>query len=232
MHDVPRAITYLQHAARTDQVRSAHREARHTSVAPLPCSSRPGWSNATARSRAPDGTVLIATQVWISEVELLLARASCAGGPAVRAAIRRPCGVCGSTTSIRSAFERETADALSIAQRSDRQTALLQAHHAQWATMFPLGTWRPCEDYAERGIALYPGPPRRARSLRAHVRAGVPELSARAARPVARDGRPRYRRSIAHALQLAHPFSLALALAFAAFVRQRVAIRSRRGSGP
>ena len=233
-HDVPRAITYLQHAARTDQVRSAHREAKaHLSRALALLESQPESVERDEREvalRIGLGTVLIATQGF--------------GSPEVESCYSRARELCRRPSSARERFAvlwglwlyyldhgplsstRETADALSdLAQQSDHSGALLQAHHAQWATMFLAGDMAATEDYAERGIALY-DPDRHAvlaATYGAHDAGGCARnFKARAAVLAGRTATAvrAIDESIAHARELAHPFSLALALAFAAFVHQ------------
>ena len=233
-HDVPRAITYLQHAARTDQARSAHREAKtHLSRALELLESQPESVERDEREvalRIGLGTVLIATQGF--------------GSPEVESCYSRARELCRRPGSARDRFAvlwglwvyyldhgplssaREIADELSdLAQRSEDSGALLQAHHAQWPTMFSAGDMAATEDYAERGIALYDaerhaalaatygghdaGVCARMFKARAAVLGGRTETAVRA-----------IDESIAHARELAHPFSLALALAFAAFVHQ------------
>ena len=233
-HDVPRAITYLHHAARTDQVRSAHREAKtHLSRALELLESQPESVERDEREvalRIGLGAVLIATQGF--------------GSPEVESCYSRARELCKRPGSARERFavlwglwvyyldhgplssSREIADELSeLAQRSGDSGALLQAHHAQWATMFSAGDMAATEDYAERGIALYDA--ERHAALAASYGGHDAGVCARnfKARAAVLGGRTETAvraidESIAHARELAHPFSLALALAFAAFVHQ------------
>ena len=51
---------------------------------------------------------------------------------------------------------RELAEVLSnMAQGQHDSALILQAHHAQWTTEFYFGEFTACQDYTERGIALY-----------------------------------------------------------------------------
>lgn len=50
----------------------------------------------------------------------------------------------------------ERADALlSLAQRLDDRSLLMQAHHCEWATLFHLGDHRACCEHVAEGLALY-----------------------------------------------------------------------------
>jgi predicted ATPase len=51
---------------------------------------------------------------------------------------------------------RELADRLlAIAERAGDQSLLLEAHHAQWTTLYCLGEWRSVLEHTAQGLALY-----------------------------------------------------------------------------
>jgi hypothetical protein len=119
---------------------------------------------------------------------------------------------------------REIADEMSeLARQAPDSVHVLQAHHAQWPTMFLLGDMAATEDYTARGIAVYdcerhaalalrygahdPGVCARMFRARASVLAGRTQTSMRLSQE-----------AVALAHELAQPFTLSLALAFAAFV--------------
>jgi DNA-binding winged helix-turn-helix (wHTH) protein/tetratricopeptide (TPR) repeat protein len=232
--DAGKAITYLQHAATIDQLRNAHREAHaHLRRALELLDTQPPSRERDEREvalRIALGSVLVATHGFgAPEVEgaYSRARALCRGlggtarsfpalwGLWVYYLDRGPLDTC-----------REIADSLSgLAHESNESDLVLQAHHAQWATMFSAGDMAATEDYARKGIALYDGSRHAAHAstygahdacvcawnfaARAAVLTGRAETAVRSSDE-----------AIAHARELGHPFTLALALVFAAFVHQ------------
>jgi DNA-binding winged helix-turn-helix (wHTH) protein/predicted ATPase len=233
-HDTPHAITYLQHAARIDTHRSAHREARaHLQRALTLLEAQPASAERDVRELellTALGAVLIAIQGFGSpEVESCYSRArelgTRVGTPAQRFPVLWGLWVYyldhGPLTTT-----REIADSLSgLAQQSKDSGDVLQAHHAQWATMFSLGEIAATEDFAARGIAVYE--PERHASMAAKYGAHDACVCAKnfVARAAVLAGRTAFAarmsdEAIAHARELAHPFSIALALIFAAFMHQ------------
>jgi DNA-binding winged helix-turn-helix (wHTH) protein/predicted ATPase len=233
-HDLERAITYLRHAAGIDQARSAHREAHaHLRRALELLEAQPPSLERDEREvalRIGLGGVLVATHGF--------------GAPEVESCYSRARELCGRLGSTGQSFpvlwglwlyyldrgpldtSRELADGLSsLADKLGDPSLALQAHHAQWATMFSLGDMAATAEHARHGIALYDS----------HQHAGMesaygshdPGVCAHnfAARAAVLGGDPRTavqasERGIAQARELGHPFSLALALVFAAFTRQ------------
>lgn len=233
-HDLERAITYLQHAAGIDQARSAHREAQaHLRRALELLEAQPPSRERDEREvalRIGLGSILVATHGF--------------GTPEVESSYSRARELCGPLGSTRQSFpvlwglwlyyldrgpldlSREIADGLSaLADKLGDSSLALQAHHAQWATMFSLGDLAATAEHARRGSALYdshqhagmtsaygshdPGVCAQNFTARAAVLIGDTRLAVQASE-----------RGIAHARELGHPFSLALALVFAAFTRQ------------
>jgi DNA-binding winged helix-turn-helix (wHTH) protein/predicted ATPase len=233
-HDVLRAITYLQHAARIDTHRSAHREAHaHLQRALMLLEGQGPSAERDLRElelRTALGAVLIAIQGFGSpEVESCYSRARELGSRVGTAAQRFPVlwGLWvyyldhGPLTTA-----REIADSLSgLAQRSHDSGDVLQAHHAQWATMFSLGEIAATEDFAAKGIAIYDA--ERHAPLAAKYGAHDACVCAKnfVARAAVLAGRTAFAarmsdEAIAHARELGHPFSIAPALIFAAFMHQ------------
>jgi DNA-binding winged helix-turn-helix (wHTH) protein/predicted ATPase len=232
--DVPRAITWLQHAARIDTHRSAHREAHvHLQRALMLLEGQPPSAERDLRElelRTALGGVLIAIQGFGSpEVESCYSRArelgTRVGTPAQCFPVLWGLWVYyldhGPLTTT-----REIADSLSgLAQQSRDSADVLQAHHAQWATMFSLGEIAATEDFAARGIAVYDT--ERHAPLAAKYGAHDACVCAKnfVARAAVLAGRTAFAarmsdQAIAHARDLGHPFSIALALIFAAFMHQ------------
>jgi TOMM system kinase/cyclase fusion protein len=128
---------------------------------------------------------------------------------------------------IRAEFHRarELADQLlRMAQHQHDQTFLLLAHHALTVPLFHLGELTLCLTHQEQGMALYDARQHHALAFRYGIDLGVYFLSL-AARPLWLLGFPEQARtSIREALtlarKLAHPFSLAFTLHWAATTHQ------------
>ena len=115
---------------------------------------------------------------------------------------------------------------LDLAERAKDAALILQAHHTLWATSLILGEFSTARKHAERGIALYdpqkhadqaflygghnPGVCCRTHEARALWMIGYPDQ----AMQIAQDG-------LTLARELSHPFSLAFALFWAAWVHHQ-----------
>jgi predicted ATPase len=116
-------------------------------------------------------------------------------------------------------------DLLGLAARAGDPTLMLQAHHALWPTLLSRGELREALDHSVRGIALYeaaaPGAPaprygnHDAGACALYFGAWALALLGQSDRAVEMS-----RASIALAERLAHPFSQALSLFFAATMHQ------------
>lgn len=112
-----------------------------------------------------------------------------------------------------------------LAEEQEESSLRLQAHHAMWTTHFRLSEFVACHLHAEQGIALYDMD-----KHRSHVfRYGGHDPGVCAYNHVCKSlwflGFPDQARRIADesvdlAMRLSHPFSLALAFVFSAFVHQ------------
>jgi predicted ATPase/class 3 adenylate cyclase len=114
---------------------------------------------------------------------------------------------------------------LSLAQRLQDPDLLLEAHHALWATLDSSGELAAAQPHLERGMRLYD--PQRHRAHAAVYSGHDPGVCCRmtAARSLWFRGHPdqavaSIQAALALAQQLAHPFSLTLALHSAAVVHQ------------
>ena len=127
---------------------------------------------------------------------------------------------------------------LSLAQRAQDPALLLEAHHALGQTLFFLGEFAPARAHLEQGIALYDPQQHRSHAFlyRPGPRGGLPA----SVRPgpcgswLSGPGPAgRVHEALTLAQELAHPFSLAFALNFAAMLHQfrREARRPRAGRG-
>ncbi|HEX5048506.1 MAG TPA: AAA family ATPase, partial [Gammaproteobacteria bacterium] len=232
--DMRRAIEYLEHAAATDRARTANEAAAAHYRRALRLLERLPPSNERdeleARVRLGLGASLVAIRGFGSpEVEQCYARA------------RALCQARGDTHRLLHALwglwifylgrgevtaARDLADRIAQSTSTDTDSsARLQTHHAQWATAFSEGDFRAVEAHAEHGMAIY--------DVRRHAAltstygdhdAGVCGLSFHA-RAAAFAGRAataagRATQAVALARELAHPFSLTLALTFSTFTRQ------------
>jgi len=114
---------------------------------------------------------------------------------------------------------------LRLAERAGDHTLVLQAHHALWPTLFSCGELREALDHSSRGVAQYEAEVHGLLApLYGNHDAGACALYF-GAWTLALLGRPdraveMSRAAIALAQQLAHPFSQALSLFFAAAVHQ------------
>jgi DNA-binding winged helix-turn-helix (wHTH) protein/predicted ATPase len=232
--DAGRAVVYLQHAAETDRRRSAHREAESpyrralALLEELPASPRRDEREVALRIGL--GSVLMATIGFgAPEVEQTYASAHAL------------CRKLGATPQLFPALfglwlfylgrgdlgaTSELADDLiELARQSGDPALLLQGHHARWATAFSAGDLEATQAHAREATAIYDRDRHSAMaatygshdagvcalifSARAEVLAGRAETAART-----------IDEALALARELAHPFSLALALVFAAAVHQ------------
>jgi predicted ATPase len=120
---------------------------------------------------------------------------------------------------------RELAEhLLSLAQRAQDPALLQQAHSALAGALVHLGEFSATQAHLQQGLALYDSLQRRARALPLEIDLGVFFL-AYMTRPLWLLGYPdqalqRSHEALTLAEELAHPFSLTYALAFAAWVRQ------------
>ena len=232
--DRRRAIVYLGHAGRTDQLRSAHREANtHLRSALALLNTEPESLERDRRElplRIALGSVLLAMHGFgATEVENNYSRA------------RELCRRVGNTEQLSPVLwglwlyyldrgplssARELADALSNLGRSSQDPVItLQAHHAQWPTQFCAGDMAATDSHATQGLALYDRERHSALAItygghdtrvcaqyfmaNAAVLAGRPETAKRTSDE-----------AIAYARDLEHPFTLALALVFGSLVHQ------------
>ena len=232
--DRRRAIVYLGHAGRTDQLRSAHREANtHLRSALALLSTEPESLERDRRElplRIALGSVLLAMHGFgATEVENNYSRA------------RELCRRVGNTEQLSPVLwglwlyyldrgplssAGELADALSDLGRSSQDpVTTLQAHHAQWPTQFCAGDMAATDSHATQGLALYDRERHSALAItygghdtrvcaqyfmaNAAVLAGRPETAKRTSDE-----------AIAYARDLEHPFTLALALVFGSLVHQ------------
>jgi DNA-binding winged helix-turn-helix (wHTH) protein/predicted ATPase len=231
--DLRRATLYLEQAARTAMRRNALHEAeRHLRRA---LALLPSLAASTERDereialRIGLGGVLMTMQGWgAPEVETTYARA------------RELCRQLGDTPQLfpslwglwlfywgRGSLERARALAdtlLSLAREAGDRGLLLQAHHALWATCFSTGDLADSHDHAVQGIALYREEDVSLAASYGNHDAGVCAL-AFDARTLALLGQldeavHAAEKAIALARDLAHPFTLTLALVFGAAVHQ------------
>jgi TOMM system kinase/cyclase fusion protein len=120
---------------------------------------------------------------------------------------------------------RELAEQLlSLAQRVQDPALLQQAHSALAGALVHLGEFAATQAHLQQGLALYDPPQHRALALRLGIDLGVFFL-AYMTRPLWLLGYPdqalqRSQEALTLAQELAHPYSLAYALAFAAWVHQ------------
>ncbi len=232
--DLRRAVVYLRHAAATAVRRSATLQAADTFaralelLAHLPSSAE--RDEIEVALRVGRGAVLMASRGWgAPEVEDMYARA------------RELSEQFGDTPQLfratwglwlfywgRGSMGAATALAdrlLAMATRSGDRELLLQAHHALWATSFSKGDIRRAHEHASSGSALYVQDRHFAlvaaygnhdAAVCAHA------FDARALAMLGRDADAMRAADagIALARRLGHPFSLALALVFAAAVHQ------------
>jgi predicted ATPase len=233
-HGGDRAITYLQHAADNARRRSAFVEARaHFDRALVVLEQQPPGVERTEREmtlRIGLGAVVMATEGWGSAAaERAYARARALGQQL------------GDTPRLfpalwglwlfywgrgQLATARDIADGLlPLAGKQDDRGLLLQAHHAAWATAFSQGRLDESQAHAAKGVELYEAAAHAgmASTYGSHD-AGVCAMQFNA-RALALTGRTEeaLRMSDAAVLlarSLGHAFSEALALIFAAAVRQ------------
>jgi DNA-binding winged helix-turn-helix (wHTH) protein/predicted ATPase len=232
--DAARAVLYLQHAAETDRRRSAHREAeghyRRALALLEELPPEPARDEREVALRIGLGSVLMATIGF--------------GAPEVErtyAAAHALCRKLGVTPQLFPALfglwlfylgrgdlgaTSELADDLiELARTSGDAALLIQGHHARWATAFSAGDLEATQVHAREASAIYD---RELHSAMASTYgshdAGVCALIF-AARAEALAGRTDTAartcdEAVALARELAHPFSLALALVFDAAVHQ------------
>jgi predicted ATPase len=126
-------------------------------------------------------------------------------------------------TELRTA--RELAEQLlHLAQRTQDPALLQQAHSAMAGALVHLGEFAATHEHLQQGLTLHDPPQHRALPLRLEIDLGV-FFRAYMTRPLWLLGYPdqairRSQEALTLAQELAHPFSLAYALAFAAWVHQ------------
>jgi predicted ATPase/DNA-binding winged helix-turn-helix (wHTH) protein len=232
--DRARAVFYLQHAGETARRRSAHREAQMHFERALALLARqpagPERDEQEVALQSALGSVLMATRGFgAPEVESAYARA------------RALCQAVGDTPRLFPALwglwlfywargslgtAHELANSLlALARQSAEPGLLLQAYHALWATSFSQGDLRAAAAQAAEGMALYDAHQHAAMAVTygnhdagacsRYFRARALALLGCADEAVRMSDD-----AIALARNLAHPFSLALALTFAAAVHQ------------
>jgi len=115
---------------------------------------------------------------------------------------------------------------LAVAEREQDTSLLLQAHHAQWTTLFSLGEFAPAQAHLEQGFTLYD--PQQHRNHAFLYGGHDPGVCCRsiAARSLWLLGYPDQAITKAHdgvklARELSHPFSLSNALSYSAWVHQQ-----------
>ncbi len=113
---------------------------------------------------------------------------------------------------------------LALAERTHNPPQLLEAHRAVGTTLFFLGDFAPALTHLEQGIALYEGQRYHSQALRYGLDAGVTCLAHAAhvfwALGSFDQARHRSDKGLSLAHKLAHPFSLAYALAHATWLAQ------------
>ena len=230
--DFPRAITFHERAALNDRARNAHESAHQhflralTLLDTLPASTERDQREIALRTAM--GSVLMQMRGW--------------GAPEVEETYGRARALCEKHGDSRQLFPtlwnlwvfhtthgrlhtaRTLAERLSrLACASTDPESLLQAHHANWTTLFSLGDLRGTLLHADMGLRLYQpersGP--NALEYGGH-NCAVCSRSFRA-RALALAGRGDEAvqvidEAVAHARELAHPFTLALCLIHAAAV--------------
>ncbi len=232
--DARKAIVYLRHAADTDRRRAANQEAEaHLRRAlqlleTLPPSAERDELEVTLRI-ALGGALMAVRGFGAPEVEDCFARAHRVCQQLTGDAHTFPVqwGLWlfylgrGSMRPARELADRLLATAASLPDPDLR----LQAHHALWATALSEGDLAAVERHADAGIAIYE--PERHASMAAVYGDHDPGVCALlfAARAAALAGRTAtavrlINDALALAGELAHPFTVTLALAFASFVQQ------------
>jgi class 3 adenylate cyclase/predicted ATPase len=115
---------------------------------------------------------------------------------------------------------------LTLAQRQTDPALLLEAHHVQWSTLVYFGEWTSVREHTEQGVALdSPQAPRsHAFSYRWH---DDPGMCCRGSEAVALwflgypdQALKRSQEALTLAQELSHPYSLAVALYFGAYLHQ------------
>jgi DNA-binding winged helix-turn-helix (wHTH) protein/predicted ATPase len=232
--EIGRAGIYLQRAAENAQSRSSFSEARmHFQKALALLEGEPASRERTEREISLSvglGAAAMAARGWgTPEAETAYARArdlcrQLGESPTLFPAMwglwlfywgRGPLGTA----------EQLARELLGLAQKSDEDTSLLQAHHAAWATGFSRGDLSAACFHAREGIRLY-APERHAASTATYGNhdAGVCArlFLARASALLGRieDAVCASGEAVALAKALQHPFSLALAHVFASAVAQ------------
>ena len=184
--DVPRAVSYLQHAAETDRSRSAHGVAeRHYRRALALLEKLPPGDDRDEREvslRVGLGSVVMQTNGW--------------GAPEVQAAYARVRELSeGRDTAqplisalwhlwIYSTTRGELDEARALADRlfllsgqSGNRAWELQAHHARWSTLFALGDLQGAERHTRAGLVAVRDEPagdsRLRRARHGNLRAGL-----------------------------------------------------------
>jgi len=232
--DLQRATRYSEHAAQNARRRGAYKEARmHFEHALALLERQPVGSERTEHEvvlRIGLGGVNLATLGWAApEVEAAYARA------------RALCQELGETPRLFPALwglwlfyvgrgslstaHQISENLLALARESGDDALVLQAHHAAWATAFSQGNFEAALDHASAGIKLAETvrDPSMLETYGNHDTAVCARSFSALALAVigrTREAARISREKIALAKELGHPFSLTLALVFAAAVDQ------------
>ena len=232
--DTPRAVQYLGQAAEN----AAQRHAPHEVIALLTTglgllatlSDTPARAQQELAWQMALGPALVATKGYAApqvEQTYAWARALCAQVGNTSQLFRALQGLFWFYThrgALRTA--QELGEQLVwLAQREAKPTHLLEAHDALGGTLFYLGDYATARRHAEQGIALIDPAVQRALALRRGVAPGVGCL-ADASRTLWCLGFPaqavgRSQEALALAQALGHPYNLALAQFFAAYLYHR-----------
>ncbi|MBI4525277.1 MAG: AAA family ATPase [Deltaproteobacteria bacterium] len=231
-----KALGYLHQAGKKASAQSANREAVEYFERALEALSHlPATRDALERAvaiRLDLGPALIAIMGYgAPEVEQTYtqARELCRGlgdTPHLFPALWGLCRLHDSRGELQTARELGK-QLLALAQRAQDPALLLQAHHTLWATSLMLGEFSTAHEQAERGIALYdprqphehqtflygghdPGVCCRTHAARALWILGYPEKALQRAQD-----------ALTLARELSHPFTLAFALFWAAWVHHQ-----------
>ena len=230
--DPGRALTYLQHAAETDRSRSAHHVAEQhyrralALLERLPAS--PGRDEREIALRIGLGHVLMQTSGWgAPELDVVYARirelaATRGSDPPLLSALWNLWIYSITRGELRDA--RDLADRLSaIAATSGDPDSTLQAHHAQWSTLFTLGDLPEAESHAREGLVLCQSLRRTTLAYGGHDTGVCARVFT--ARVLALQGRGDAAMEMCDAAEriareLEHPFTLAFTLMHAAAVHE------------
>jgi predicted ATPase/DNA-binding winged helix-turn-helix (wHTH) protein len=231
--DTPRAVPYLRYAGEQALQRSAHVEAIAQCTKGLDVLiTRPDMPERTHHELTlcvTLGAALIATKGWAaSETEQVYSRAwqlcqQCEDTPQVFPILWALCSCYIVQGELQKAREMATR-LLSLAYRAPERTFLPEAHHILGATLYDMGAFGPAHDHLEQSLTLYESQQDRSYLVQfstdlrvfclvysSHVlwHLGYPEQAL-----------ARSREALSRAQRLAHVFSQALALSYAAMLHQ------------